>query len=55
MEKKGTIIENFKIAITSTVKSISNIDKIEVIFGVNDLNSEKTIINLPELEENASE
>ncbi len=54
MEKKGTIIENFKIAITSTVKSISNIDKIEVIFGVNDLNSEKTIINLPELEENAN-
>ena len=33
MEKKENFIENFKAAISSTVKSISEIDNIEVVFG----------------------
>ena len=33
MEKKEDFLENFKTAIASTVKSISNIENIEVVFG----------------------
>ena len=33
MEKKTEILENFKIAITSTVKSIAGDQNIEVTFG----------------------
>ena len=33
MEKKTETIENFKIAITSTIKSIVGDQNIEVIFG----------------------
>ena len=49
-EIKKELIESFKAAITSTVKSISNSKKIEVFFGNKDLKSSKNSISLPELE-----
>jgi cobaltochelatase CobT len=50
MEKKTEIIENFKKAITSTIKSITGDQHIEVIFG-NEVNKKnKKIINLPSIE-----
>ena len=51
MEKKSEIIENFKTAISSTVKSLSNSENIEVTFGTQLLKSEKNKIRLPELEQ----
>ena len=49
MEKKTTIIENFKKVITSTVKSIIGDQNIEVIFG-NEVNKKNNkTINLPSL------
>ena len=42
MEKKTEIIENFKTAIGSTVRSLSNSENIEVAFG--NQNVKKTII-----------
>ena len=44
VEKKEDLIENFKTAITSTVKSISNNQNIEVSFGKQDLKTEKIIV-----------
>ncbi len=49
MEKKSEIIENFKIAISSTVKSLSNSENVQVSFGNQNLNSEKNSVRLPEL------
>ena len=49
-EIKKELIESFKAAITSTVKSISNSKKIDVFFGNKDLKSSKNSISLPELE-----
>ena len=51
VEKKLEILENFKTAISSTVKSLSNSENIEVTFGGKNLKSEKDLIRLPELEE----
>jgi len=51
VEKKSEIIENFKTAISSTVKSLSNSENIEVTFGTQLLKSEKNKIRLPELEQ----
>jgi len=49
MEKKIEILENFKRAITSTVRSIIGDQHVEVIFG-NEVNKKnKKIINLPSL------
>ena len=48
MEKKDTI-ENFKTAIVSTVRSISNIYNLDVSFGNEKAEGEKTHIKLPEL------
>ena len=49
MGKKTEIIENFKRAITSTVKSIIGDQHVEVIFG-NEVNKKnKKTINLPSL------
>jgi len=49
MEKKIEIIENFKKAITSTIKSIIGDQHIEIVFG-NDVNKKnKKTINLPSL------
>ncbi len=49
-ENKKEILENFKTAISSTVKSISNSQKIEVYFGSQDTNSDKDVVKLPEIE-----
>ncbi len=53
MEKKEELLESFKTAITSTVKSISNQDDIEVVFGNKSANNDKITINLPDLEKNS--
>ena len=43
MEKKEDLLENFKTAIASTVKSISNVENIEVIFGNQNIKTDKKI------------
>ena len=50
MQKKDELLENFKTAIISTIKSISNTAEIEVTFGKESVNKEKITIRLPELE-----
>jgi len=50
MEKKVEIIENFKRAITSTIKSIIGDQDIEVVFGQEATKNNKKTINLPSLE-----
>ena len=50
MEKKAEIIENFKTAIVSTARSLSNSENVEVSFGNQEIKSEKTSIKLPEIE-----
>ena len=49
MENKKEKIADFKTAISSTVKSLSNSEKIEVSFGNESSKSEKNTIKLPEL------
>ena len=49
MENKKEKIEDFKTAIISTIKSLSNSQKIEVSFGNKNLNSDSNSIKLPEL------
>ena len=51
MEKKSEILENFKTAIGSTVKSLSNIENVEVSFGNQNFQSKNTSIKLPEIEQ----
>ena len=51
MEKKTEIFENFKTAIGSTVKSLSNTEDVEVSFGNKNIKSEKIFIKLPEIEQ----
>ena len=50
MEKKEDLIKNFKIAIASTAKSVSNVNDLEVIFGNENFQTDKIIIKLPEME-----
>jgi cobaltochelatase CobT len=50
MEKKEEKLENFKTAISSTVKSISNNKNIEITFGSLEQKADKIIVNLPDLE-----
>ncbi len=50
MSKKDQIIEHFKTAISSTVKSISGNSKLEVSFGTNDNLEDINKIKLPEIE-----
>ena len=50
MENKKEKIEDFKTAISSTVKSLSNSEKIEVIFGNQNTSEDKNSIRLPDLE-----
>ncbi len=50
VEKKTEIIENFKTAISSTVRSLSNSEKIEVAFGNQSVKSDKNSIKLPDIE-----
>ena len=49
MENKKEKIEDFKAAISSTVRSLSNSEKIEVSFGNEISRSEKDSIRLPDL------
>ena len=49
MENKKEKLENFKAAISSTVRSLSNSNKIEVSFGNQTLKSDKNSIKLPEI------
>jgi len=51
VEKKSEILDNFKTAISSTVKSLSDSENVEVTFGNQSVKSEKKLIKLPELEE----
>jgi cobaltochelatase CobT len=52
VEKKEDLIENFKTAITSTIKSLSNLHNVDVTFGNQNITSDKIIIKLPEVENN---
>ena len=49
VDNKKEKLEDFKTAISSTVRSISNSEKIEVSFGNQTPKSEKNSIKLPEL------
>ena len=49
MENKKEKIEDFKTAISSTVRSLSNSEKIQVSFGNENPKSEKDTIRLPDL------
>ena len=49
MENKKEKIEDFKTAISSTVRSLSNSEKVEVSFGNENSKSEKDSIRLPDL------
>ncbi len=51
MQKKEEIIENFKTALKSTVRSISNKNNIEVNFGGQSVSVDKNTINLPEIDQ----
>ena len=51
MEKKSEILENFKTAISSTVKSLSNSENVEVSFGNQNFQSKNISIKLPEIEQ----
>ena len=51
MEKKSEILENFKTAIGSTVKSLSNSENVEVSFGDQNPQSKNNSIKLPEIEQ----
>ena len=55
MEKKEDFLENFKTAIAPTVKSISNIENIEVVFGNQSSSSEKKTVKLPEIKNTDNE
>ncbi len=50
MEKKSEILENFKTAIGSTVKSLSNSENVEVSFGNQNSQSKNNSVKLPEIE-----
>ena len=51
MEKKTEILENFKTAISSTIKSLSKSENVEVSFGNKDLKSKQSSIHLPDIEQ----
>ena len=50
VEKKTEKLENFKTAIGSTVKSLSNSENVEVSFGNQVTKTKKSTIKLPEVE-----
>ena len=54
MEKKEDLLENFKTAITSTVKSISNENDIEISFEGRSNDDNNLVINLPKIEDSCS-
>tara|TARA_B100001057_G_scaffold460226_1_gene511105 strand:+ start:1090 stop:2883 length:1794 start_codon:yes stop_codon:yes gene_type:complete len=51
VQKKEEILENFKTAIKSTIKSISNKDDIEISFEGQDISNENNKLKLPEINE----
>ena len=51
MEKKSEILENFKTAIGSTAKSLSNSENVEVSFGDQNSQSKNNLIKLPEIQQ----
>ena len=51
MEKKSEILEYFKTAIGSTVKSLSNSENVEVSFGSQNFQSKNFSIRLPDIEQ----
>ena len=51
MDNKKEKLEDFKTAISSTVKSISNSQKIEVSFGNEVIKSDKNLIKLPAIDQ----
>jgi len=51
VEKKSEILENFKTAISSTAKSLSNSENVEVLFGDQNSQSKNNSIKLPEIEQ----
>ena len=51
MQKKEEIIENFKTAIKSTIKSLSNNDNLEISFGGQEISVENNKLRLPEINE----
>ncbi len=51
MQKKEEVLESFKTAIKSTIKSISNKDDIEISFGGHDISNENNKLRLPEINE----
>jgi len=50
VEKKEDLIKDFKIAIASTAKSVSNVNDLEVVFGNQNFKTDKATIKLPEME-----
>ena len=50
MDNKKEKLENFKTAISSTVRSLSNSQKIQVHFGNGEIHSDKNSIKLPNLD-----
>ena len=51
MQKKEEILENFKTAIKSTIKSLSNKDDLEISFGGQDVANDNNKLRLPEINE----
>ena len=51
MEKKFEILENFKTAIGSTVKSLSNSENVEIAFGNQNTQTKNNLIKLPDIEQ----
>ncbi len=51
MQKKEEIIENFKTAIKSTIKSLSNNENLEISFGGQEISVENNKLRLPEINE----
>ena len=49
VDSKKEKLENFKVAISSTVKSLSNSPKIEVSFGNQISKTDQKLIKLPDL------
>ena len=50
MKKDENFLENFKTAIISTVKSLSETENVDVSFGQKKFDKNKLVVNLPELE-----
>ena len=53
MENKKVKLEDFKVAISSTVKSLSNSQKIDVSFGNQISASNKNSLKLPDIDYNS--